>query len=890
MTSAEIRQAFLEFFRDRGHTVVTSSSLIPASDPTLLFTNAGMVQFKDVFLGLEKRHYRRAATAQKCMRVSGKHNDLENVGPSPRHHTFFEMLGNFSFGDYFKREAIVYAWEFMTEVLGLPQERFSFTVYKEDDEAFALWQEIAGASLDRIMRMGKKTNFWMMADTGPCGPNSELMYDRGPEHCTCGEPNCSPALDNDCDRWWELWNLVFMQYDLKADGTMAPLRQTGVDTGLGFERVVAVMAGVDTNYDTDLFQPIMRRTQELVGHDDRARAENLVAYRVIADHSRAMAFLIAEGVLPGNEGQNYVLRMIMRRAMRFGKLLGLSEPFLREVAPVVITVMGDHYRELKERRDFILEVIAQEEERFQQTLSLGLTRLDKVIAGLEAQGRRVIPGREVFRLYDTYGFPPDLTKDVAEERGLEIDRAGFEVAMAEQRERARAAQDRLPYGQLPAVVRGTDVKATRFVGYETLESPAIVVNLAKVSKDTAPVGEWTESVDEGDEVQVLLDITPFYAEAGGQVGDTGELMAKGLKVAIENTLMPVPELIVHYGRVLKGTLRLGERVKARVDADRRLDIARNHTATHLLHRALREVLGEHAQQSGSLVAPDRLRFDFTHLAPLSPEELREIEKRVNDCIRENLSVTAVTLSYDEAIASGAVALFGEKYGDKVRMVSIEGYSRELCGGTHLRSTGEIGFMHIVSEGSIGAGLRRIEAVTGRGAEEYVWERLTLLEEVARDLQVTPEAVATRLKELLAESESRQKELSRLQRQLAREKVTSLVARVEEVEGIKVLASRVEAASQETLREMTDWLRDDLGSAVIVLGAAINGRPALVAAVTPDLVAQGLHAGRLIKEVARMVGGGGGGRATLAQAGGRDVSKMDEALAAVSGLVKKLYSP
>ncbi|MFQ6058366.1 MAG: alanine--tRNA ligase [Anaerolineae bacterium] len=885
MTSTEIRQAFLDFFASKGHAVVPSSSLIP-DDPTLLFTNAGMVQFKDLFLGLEKRSYTRATTAQKCMRVSGKHNDLENVGPSPRHHTFFEMLGNFSFGDYFKREAIHYAWELITQVYGLPADRLTFTVFEDDDEAFDVWHDEIDVPAERIHRMGEKTNFWMMADTGPCGPTSEIHWDWGPERCTCGRPDCSVALDNDCGRWLELWNLVFMQFDQAADGTRTPLPRPGVDTGLGLERIVSVMQGVYSNYETDLFVPLMDRVQELLGDTDAQRAEKIVGYRVIADHSRAMTFLIADGVLPGNEGRAYVLRMIMRRAMRFGKKLGFSGPFLGQIAQVVIETMGQHYHELVERREFVLQAIAQEEERFQRTLDVGLGLLEQVIAGVEARGETVIPGIEVFRLYDTYGFPPDLTRDVAEEHGLAIDQAGFEAAMAQQRERARRAA---PFGwdEAEEFYRKLNLPATRFLGYETLTAEGRILSLVRD-------GVRVEEAGEGAQVEVVLDQTPFYAEAGGQVGDTGRLVAQGGElIEVTDTRSPLPGLHVHYGRVGAGVVRVGMTVRAEVDEERRWDIMRNHTATHLLHKALREVLGEHARQAGSLVAPDHLRFDFTHLAALTPEELTKIEARVNAKIRENLPVTATHTSYEEAIRAGAVALFGEKYGDVVRMVSIDEYTRELCGGTHLQATGQIGFFRLVSEASVGAGLRRIEALTGRGAEEDVRQRLALLERTAAQLQAAPTEVEEKVAALLEEFQQQRKEIARLRRELARRQVEALLGdalspsrgQVEEVQGVKVLAAQVEAADMDGLREMSDWLQDRLGSAVIVLGAVMKGRPGFVAAITPDLVERGLHAGKLVDQVARVTGGGGGGRPTMAQAGGKEADKIGEALELVKKLVR-----
>jgi len=603
-SSAEIRASFLHYFQERGHTIVPSSSLVPGNDPTLLFTNAGMVQFKDVFLGQEARPYKRATTAQKCMRVSGKHNDLEEVGPSPRHHTFFEMLGNFSFGDYFKAEAIQYAWGYLHGVLGIPADRLYVTIYYEDDEAARLWQKLVGVPSERIIRLGAKDNFWEMGDTGPCGPCSEIIYDRGPQACTCHRPDCNPAYD--CDRWLELWNLVFMQYEKLPDGSTVPLPKPSIDTGAGLERIASVLQGVDNNYDTDLFMPIMQRTRELLGHDEATMRANIVPYRVIADHSRAVTFLIGDNVLPGNEGRNYVLRLILRRAARYGRLLGFREPFLAETAQAVIDTMGHHYRELRERQDFIKEAITQEEQRFLMTLDTGLARLDQLIQRLRAEGRSTVPGEEAFRLYDTYGFPLELTRDAAQEAGLVVDEAGFRQAMEAQRERARAAQ-RFTSDDRAALYRRLALPPTRFVGYETCTAESQV--LALVVDGANP-----DRLEPGAEAELVLAVTPFYGESGGQVGDTGEIRGPNGVFTVENTVRPLPELIVHRGRLREGELAVGQLVTAQVDVERRLDIARNHTATHLLHRALRQVLGEHAAQAGSLVAPDRLRFDFSHLA------------------------------------------------------------------------------------------------------------------------------------------------------------------------------------------------------------------------------------------------------------------------------------
>jgi alanyl-tRNA synthetase len=840
-TSTEIRQIFLDYFRDRGHTVVPSSSLVPGNDPTLLFTNAGMVQFKDVFTSTESRSYTRATSAQKCMRVSGKHNDLENVGPSPRHHTFFEMLGNFSFGDYFKREAITYAWEFLTQVMGLDWERLFPTIYLDDDEAFVLWQEVAGIPGSRITRFGKKDNFWAMGDTGPNGPCSEILYDRGPEHCTCGLPDCSPACE--CERWWELWNLVFMQFETTSDGTTRPLPKPSIDTGMGMERLTAIMQSKNDNYETDLFWPLIQRTQQMLGHSDEQLKENLVSYRVIADHCRAIAFLIADGILPGNEGRNYVLRLILRRAARHGRMLGFQTPFMAEVLKVAVDIMGEHYRELSLRREFILEAATQEEERFLQTLDIGLNLLDHVIAEVQQAERTTVPGEQAFRLYDTYGFPLDLTRDVAREHGLSVDEQGFQKAMEAQRERARAAQQ-FGLEREQELYRSLNLPATAFLGYETSASSSSTV-LALIQD-----GHVQEQVGAGQDVQVVLDRTPFYAESGGQVGDTGVIEGPRGKVEIRDTYQPSPGLAVHVGRVSDGSVARGEQVKARLDEARHLDIARNHTATHLLHRALQQVLGEHALQAGSLVAPDRLRFDFTHLQPVSADELRQIQRRVS--------------------------LGGD-------------YSRELCGGTHLDHTGQIGFFKIVSESSIGSGLRRIEAITGRGAEAYVERQADRLAEAAAAVQAQPADLTQRIHELAGQLREQQHEIDRLRSQSTRETVEQLLSQVGEVKGVQVIAARVDADSVERMREMTDRLREGLGSAVIVLAAVVAEKPILVAAVSPDLVDRGLHAGKLVGQLAKTIGGGGGGRATMAQAGGQDSSNLKKVLNQVQPRVRDMLS-
>ncbi|MBC7222708.1 MAG: alanine--tRNA ligase [Anaerolineae bacterium] len=900
MRSAEIRSTFLQYFAERGHTIVPSSSLVPHGDPTLLFTNAGMVQFKDVFLGLEKRDYVRATTAQKCMRVSGKHNDLEEVGPSPRHHTFFEMLGNFSFGDYFKREAIGYAWELLTEVLGLPRERLWATIYREDDEAAQLWQEVVGLPPERIVRLGKKDNFWMMGDVGPCGPCSEILYDRGEAYCTCGRPDCSPA--HECDRWMELWNLVFMQFETTATGEMHPLPRPSIDTGMGLERITAVIQGVESNYETDLFVPIIQRTQQLLGHSDAEVQERLVSYRVIADHARAIAFLIGDGVLPGNEGRNYVLRLILRRAARHGKLLGFEGPFLYEVVPTVIEIMGEHYDELVRRREFILRVVQQEEERFQRTLSVGLSLLDDVIADVLAKGDQVIPGDVAFRLYDTYGFPLDLTRDVAREHGLGVDEEGYHKALEEQRARARAAQAAFraespeelePYAEMLRRLQEEGLlgaEGVEHLCYEATELDTQVLGIFVA-------GQPRDEVSAGEEAELVLAATPFYVESGGQVTDTGHIFgpetqdgSPAWRFAVREAARPVLGLIVHRGRMAEGHARVGDPARALVDRERRMDIARNHTATHLLHKALRETLGEHVQQAGSLVAPDRLRFDFSHTSMLTREELAEVERKVNEAILADYPVQALVMGYREAVAAGAIALFDEKYGDRVRVIRVgpEGqpFSQELCGGTHVQRTGHLGFFHIVSEASIGAGLRRIEAVTGHAALRLLMARLAILDDLAALLKAPPEEVGEKVRALLEENEALHKEVAAARKALALRDLEACLAQVQQVQAVNVVAQEVQAQDRESLREMTDWFRQRLGSAAVVLGAVIDGRPALVAAVTPDLVEKGLHAGNLVKEVAKVVGGGGGGRPTLAEAGGRDPERLAEALSRVPQLVEE----
>jgi len=869
---------FLDFFRDHGTNIVPSSSLVPANDPTLLFTNAGMVQFKDVFLGVEVRPYRRAASLQKCMRVQGKHNDLTVVGASPRHHTFFLMLGNFSFGDYFKPEAIAYAWELVARVYGIDPNRIITTTFETDEESVAAWRRM-GVPESRILRMGEKTNFWMMGDVGPCGPNSEMHYDWGPEHCTCHRPDCSVALDNDCQRWLEIWNLVFMQYEQRADGSRVPLATPGVDTGMGLERITSVLQGVNDDYGTDLFMPLMDRLQGILGHPEAQRREQQIAYRVLADHGRAMTFLIGDGVVPGNEGRSYVLRMIMRRAIRFARTTGAAtRPILRELADAVLALMGGAYPELERQRAFILKAVGGEEDRFTQTLASGLARLEELIGDRKRRGERTIPGEDVFRLYDTFGFPLEMTRDVAEERGLSLDTDGFERAMAAQRARARGTQSfaAVEADRRYAVLVG-EGRSTEFLGYSKLRARAKILALLANGE--------TLNRATGQEVEVILDRTPFYPEGGGQVGDTGVLRTPSGVITVRDTRRPATGLIVHIGEVTEGVIRKGQAVRAEVDRLRRWDIMRNHTATHVLHRVLRETLGEHVRQSGSLVAPDRLRFDFVHLAPLTEEERVAIESRVNERILDDLPVRARWMSYEEAVAQGAMALFGEKYGDRVRVISIDAYSRELCGGTHVARTSQIGLFKLTEEGSVAAGVRRLEAVTGRGVSALMRDQETTLRTLAATLRVAPKEIPDRVRKLAEQVKVLEREVEVAHAAVGGEDLEAIRARAHEVEGIRVLTGRLDGLTRDALRRVGDRLKEHTDRAVIVVGGVQEEHVNLVAMVTGDLAGR-VHAGELIKAVATIVGGTGGGRPEVAQAGGRDPAKLDGALAEVPHLLRR----
>jgi alanyl-tRNA synthetase len=918
-TSAEIRSSFLKFFRERGHTIVPSAPLIPIDDPTLMFTNAGMNQFKDVFLGLSTRDYTRAVDTQKCMRVSGKHNDLEEVGRDGYHHTFFEMLGNWSFGDYYKREAIRWAWQLLTEVWGFSGECLYATVLEDDEgglgvdqEAMDFWRAETDIVHERILTFGRKDNFWEMGEIGPCGPCSEIHYDRGPAFCDKGDvPGHVCRVNGDCGRFIELWNLVFIQYNHLADGSFELLPAKHVDTGAGFERVVSVLQNTGSNYDTDLFLPILDRTQELLGHSDAQRREYAVAYRVIADHGRAISFLIGDGVMPGNEGREYVLRMILRRAARFGREIGFAGPFLAEIAKVVIDIMGDHFTELVTRREFILNTVTEEERRFLRTLDRGLERMNEILETVRAAGETVISGRDAFVLWTQDGFPYDLIRDLAEENGFSVDRAGFDRAMEEHRLiSGKGTIGEIDvgtlsvYSELLEELKSDHKVSSQGVAHRYAEAVALaspVVALLQRGEDGA-LPEPVDQAQAGDQVEVVLAETPYYVESGGQVSDRGTITADRQEdprsepdwtMDVEEVSRPVPGLIVHSGRVVSGRPRVGDMALAAVDGERRMDIARNHTATHLLHSELRHVLGEHVQQAGSLVAPDRLRFDFSHGAMLTQQQLDEVERLVNAAILAGYPVGAYQESYAHAVSAGAMALFGEKYGDVVRVIKVgdqgDEFSKELCGGTHVSHTSQIGLFRILSESSVAAGVRRIEAVTGTHAQRLVQERLNALDQAATYLGCAPEEIGRKVLSALDEQQKLRKEIEHLNREIAKQRFASILSQAQEVDGTSVLAVQVDAPGVETLREMCDWFREQMGSGVIVLGTVIGDRPSLVSAVTPDLVERGLHAGNLIRAVAQAVGGGGGGQPTMAQAGGRDPGRLPEALAIVPTLVRDALS-
>jgi len=878
VTGHEIRQKFLDFFPARGHRVVRSSSLVPANDPTLLFTNAGMNQFKDVFLGLEKRDYTRAATAQKCVRAGGKHNDLENVGYTRRHHTFFEMMGNFSFGDYFKAEAIEYAWELVTQGFGMPKDRLYVTVFREDDEAEELWQKVAGVSKDRIFRLDEKDNFWQMGETGPCGPCSEIHYDLGPEAAAPGREH-ERFPDDAGGRFVEIWNLVFMQFDRDAEGRLTPLPKPSIDTGLGLERVAAILQGKLSNFECDLLFPIVEEAGRLLkvsyGEDEKTN----VALRICADHARAAAFLIHDGVVPSNEGRGYVLRKIMRRAMRNARRIGAAEPFLYQLAGFVAEWMKPAYPELLESVPRVARIVLDEEKRYASTFQIA----ERVFHDeARAASGGVLPGAAAFKLYDTYGMALDEQLDMARELGLAIDMDGFEQAMQRQRERARASWKGAEKAQIaPVYQQLVDAGATQFLGYEHLavkpcEILALIVGHASFGE-----------VPAGEECEIVLDRTPFYAESGGQVGDTGRLLdpETGAVLAdVAGCFRPVPGLHVHKARALD-TLRVGATVEAAVDETARRATMRNHTGTHLLHAALRQVLGAHVKQAGSVVEPARLRFDFTHYAPVAPEELAEIERLANEAILRDMPVSIQQMEIEKALETGAMALFGEKYGDRVRVVAVGDFSRELCGGTHVRHAGEIGLLKVVSEGSIASGVRRVEALTGSGALERFQQTSAAVQQAASLLRTSEHELLEQIEKLLAQQKALERQIEALKEKAAHAAASDLESQAREIRGVKVLSARVDALDRAQMRNLADTLRNKWKSAVVLLASPDNGQVSLVCAVTKDLTAK-VHAGKLVGQVAQALGGRGGGRPDLAEAGGKDASALPGALAAVYDSVEQ----
>lgn len=879
MKSPEIRKTFLEYFKAKGHEVVGSSPLIPRGDPTLLFTNAGMVQFKSVFLGDEKRPYKRAVSCQKCLRAGGKHSDIENVGHTRRHHTFFEMLGNFSFGDYFKKEAIIYSWQLLTEVFNLPNDKLWVSIYEEDDESERLWHEETGLPISRIVRLGAKDNFWQMADVGPCGPCSELIIDQGPE-LSCGKDDCGVGCE--CDRFLELWNLVFMQFNRDEKGNLIPLPRPSVDTGMGIERLSAILQGKTSNFDSDLFSEIRASIEVNTGSKYGETQETDVSIRIIADHIRAIAFLSSEGIMPSNEGRGYVLRRIIRRAVRHLMLLGIEGPMLYSLIDSVISTMGSSYPELINERERIIKVLRFEEERFSRTLEIGMHILDELIGRLKASNGKVIAGSEVFRLYDTYGFPVDLVRDIAIDSGLTLDEEGFHKEMDAQRQRARASwvgEETSIAGEYQEIL--TQIGKTQFIGYETTSSDAVLKAVLKA-------GVVVTELREGEEAEVFLDKTPFYGESGGQVGDTGRMHTESLMVDVLDTKKPLEGVISHIIKVRAGRLQSGMNLTCEVNLQRRKAIMRNHTATHLLQGALRAILGEHVKQAGSLVAPDRLRFDFTHFTGLTRDELTAIEEMVNEKIMEDLPLRADDMSIETAVSSGAIALFGEKYGERVRVISIGDFSKELCGGTHVKATGNIGLFKLLYEGSSAGGIRRIEAITGLDAISYMRAREIELREIATLLK-TSEPLAEKVRLLIEELKQLQKEKEKLKGKATEDISATIAMKVVVIEGIKIISEKVEGLKQKDLRILADNIRDRIGSGVIILASVVGKEASFVGMVTKDLKHR-FSADKILKEVADMTGGKAGGRAELAQGGTKDISRLNEALKNVYRMFRKAEIP
>jgi alanyl-tRNA synthetase len=875
MNSNEIRGRFLKFFEDRGHTVVKSSSLIPAEDPTLLFVNAGMNQFKDVFLGRERRSYSKAATAQKCVRAGGKHNDLDNVGHTRRHQTFFEMLGNFSFGDYFKSEAIDYAWTLLTKEFKLPSDKLWVTVFREDDDAASIWAEKIGVPRDRIVRLDEKDNFWQMGDTGPCGPCSEIHYDFGAEASEWGHAHC--AFPCDCGRYVEIWNLVFMQFDRDQNGHLSPLPKPSIDTGMGLERICTVLQGKLSNFDTDLLRPIIERASEILNVEYGAALSSDVSLRIIADHVRAATFLISDGIIPSNEGRGYVLRKIMRRGIRQGTLLGYKQPFMYQLSGYVVEMMKEAYPELLNTREYVARVIKTEEERFAAMVSIGVQKLEEAIEQLTKAGKDTIAGSDIFKLYDTFGFPLDFTKEIADEKSMSLDMDGFEAELEKQRERARQSWKGEEGGVHPIFQRFVEAGGTQFLGYHAVHSTSRVVAIIKDGTEISSIE------GHGTKAEIILNESPFYAESGGQVGDTGTLTSNGTALHVLDTYSPFRGVIVHKVEVDFGKLSVDDEVAGRVDEERRRRIAANHTGTHILHAVLRNTLGTHVKQAGSLVAPDRLRFDYTHFAPLTDREIEEIEEKINRVVFQNLPVETKVMPLNEAIATGAMAFFGEKYAQQVRVVSIPDLSMELCGGTHTKFTGDVGLFKIISESSIASGIRRIEALTGFGTYQRLEEDEELLSDISRTLRAPRSELVRAIGRLIENQRTLEGELEMMKRKTARSQLDQLVQAPQTIKGVAVISRKVEGVDASMLRELAENAGAKIGSGVVVLGLASNGKASLVAVVSEDLRKR-LHAGQIIKKIAELVGGSGGGRPGFAQAGGKDVEKLDMALQAVYNTV------
>ena len=878
MDSRKIREKFLRYFKDHGHEIVKSASLVPQDDPTLLFINAGMAPFKNLFLGLEKRSYTRATSSQKCVRAGGKHNDLTEVGYTNRHHTFFEMLGNFSFGDYFKEGAIDMAWELLTVGYGIPEKKLWVSVYTDDDEAYKIWNENIGVPHEKILRLGDEDNFWSMGDTGPCGPCSEIYIDQGAE-VGCGKPTCKPGCD--CDRYLEVWNLVFTQYNREPNGELTPLPKPNIDTGMGLERLAAVLQGVYSNYDSDLFTDIVRLTEELTGLRYGQDTKSDISFKVIADHSRAAAFLIADGIMPSNDGRGYVLRRIIRRAIRYGQVLGLKGPFLHRLTDKVVDLMNPDYPELGQSKRFIDEVVINEEQRFADTLFHGLSVLKEEMDQLRSKEKHIIPGSLVFRLYDTFGFPPDLVEDIARDDDFSIDMEGFDQAMAEQRATSQRSWKGSGQEVIPEVYRMLDSRGLdcRFLGYETLRAEGKVISILKD-------GDLVDSACEGEQAEIILDQSPFYSESGGQIGDTGWMRNDTLSIKIVDTIKYPANLIIHKGEIIEGVIAVGNTVEAMVDEKRRKNIAQNHTATHLLQAALRETLGEHVKQAGSHVGPERMRFDFTHFAQITSERLKEIEMLVNLNIQRNLPVTTAIMPRDEAFKQNAIALFEERYGDDVKVITIgDGLSRELCGGTHVTATGDIGVFLLASEGAVASGIRRIEAFTGEGAIREIQKEVNKLKTISGLLKTIPDDLVTKVEHFIGDQKEKDRKIESLKARLLRKQSEDLINTAREINGINVISQEVATADPKDLREFGDHLKDKLKSGIIVLGAKADGKVFLLCRITHDLTDR-FNAGTIIKDLSVFVGGKGGGRKDMAEGGGTKVSELKNALSKAFDMVSE----